>query len=550
MNIPRSTLSRNPFPGKPFGPEDQPWLHGRDRQLAELKARLSTHRFAFLSGAAGTGKSSLIQAGLIPSLLQQGHKALAGKSWAVTQAPAGADALASLTDALARRGVLHPDQKTAPQYREGILELLSKHPDGLTEACRNSEYVSQHNLLIVFDPAEAVLGKPFDPRVIRLLLQSLRHPDLAVYALFSFRPDQLSLFQRHEELSRLLPMSHVQLYPMSQAELAQAIRQPLLRAGARIDEDALLRLVRELHEGDQQLSRLQQVMNSVWSAWMQEGTRGPVTLKHLPKSLKAADIQASVRRPAGKDAQPEPPAAEPPAEAPVPAAPPPPPAAETPAPESPADTAEQAFAAHSPAEQQALARALAALAEVHPDASIAPQVRSAEVRTLAEIAGLPAAALARHLQAWADRSLLRAEPAGPVGPASMVHLAQPELLRTWPRLAALAGQERHAVAHYRNLAATAVDGQALTEADLQAALDWWRSSPPSRAWGMLYHPEFDTIQVYAGYFLESAPPAPEPPPVPEAPALEPAAQEPQADAPAPEAESPKPRMGIKIERRK
>ncbi len=58
---------KNPFVGpRPLGPNDR--LYGREREIAELGYRLHAERVVLLHSPSGAGKSSLIQAGLLPEL--------------------------------------------------------------------------------------------------------------------------------------------------------------------------------------------------------------------------------------------------------------------------------------------------------------------------------------------------------------------------------------------------------------------------------------------------------------------------------------------------
>ncbi|WP_461033374.1 WD40 repeat domain-containing protein [Streptomyces mayteni] len=58
-----------PYPGLArFEPADHARFFGRDRPVAELVALVRERRFAVLVGASGSGKSSLLRAGLVPAL--------------------------------------------------------------------------------------------------------------------------------------------------------------------------------------------------------------------------------------------------------------------------------------------------------------------------------------------------------------------------------------------------------------------------------------------------------------------------------------------------
>jgi len=58
-----------PYPGMvPFRPEDARFFFGRDAEIQDLLTRLRAHRFLMVIGSSGSGKSSLVLAGLLPRL--------------------------------------------------------------------------------------------------------------------------------------------------------------------------------------------------------------------------------------------------------------------------------------------------------------------------------------------------------------------------------------------------------------------------------------------------------------------------------------------------
>src|SRR5262245_49008399 len=70
-----------PFPGlRPFKTSEFQLFKGREGQAEELIKRLKRNHFLAVIGSSGTGKSSLIRAGLIPQLFG-GYLHEAGSSW-------------------------------------------------------------------------------------------------------------------------------------------------------------------------------------------------------------------------------------------------------------------------------------------------------------------------------------------------------------------------------------------------------------------------------------------------------------------------------------
>src|SRR5439155_27225504 len=73
----------NPFPGlRPFETHESHLFFGRDQPIAELVARLARYRFLAVIGVSGSGKSSLVRAGLIPAL-ERGYLIDTGLRWRI-----------------------------------------------------------------------------------------------------------------------------------------------------------------------------------------------------------------------------------------------------------------------------------------------------------------------------------------------------------------------------------------------------------------------------------------------------------------------------------
>jgi energy-coupling factor transporter ATP-binding protein EcfA2 len=71
----------NPFPGlRPFEPDEDHLFFGREKQIDEVLRKLRTNRFLLVTGTSGSGKSSLLRSGLIPSLYS-GLMANTGSNW-------------------------------------------------------------------------------------------------------------------------------------------------------------------------------------------------------------------------------------------------------------------------------------------------------------------------------------------------------------------------------------------------------------------------------------------------------------------------------------
>src|SRR5262245_21558932 len=89
-----------PFPGlRPFNEFDQRLFFGRTRQIGELLEHLKAYRFLAVVGVSGSGKSSLILAGLVPRL-RQGFLVKAGDRWKKAVLRPGKSPIDALAEAL------------------------------------------------------------------------------------------------------------------------------------------------------------------------------------------------------------------------------------------------------------------------------------------------------------------------------------------------------------------------------------------------------------------------------------------------------------------
>src|SRR6266849_40608 len=90
----------NPFPGlRPFQMEEEYLFFGRETQRKELIALLREHRFVAVLGASGSGKSSLVRAGLLPALFG-GVMTKAGSHWNIAILRPGGGPMTNLAEAL------------------------------------------------------------------------------------------------------------------------------------------------------------------------------------------------------------------------------------------------------------------------------------------------------------------------------------------------------------------------------------------------------------------------------------------------------------------
>ncbi len=142
----------NPFPGlRPFEPHESTLFFGREDQCDDLLTRLGRRRLVAVVGMSGSGKSSLVRAGLLPAL-DRGYLPSAGSSWHIAIFRPGSDPVANLTRGLAERRL--PGGGAAGESPDEIRALLDASSLGLAAVARRLLQDTGDSLLVVADQFE------------------------------------------------------------------------------------------------------------------------------------------------------------------------------------------------------------------------------------------------------------------------------------------------------------------------------------------------------------------------------------------------------------
>jgi formylglycine-generating enzyme required for sulfatase activity len=237
--------------------EHAPVFFGRTRARNELR-ELVAHRitsgraFVLVFGASGSGKSSLVKAGLLPDLALPGMIARVGLVRRAVMRPsdAGGDLLAALAAAILSPTAL--PELGRLQYSPGQLAaLLHEAPgqaslpirQGLTEAGKAAGLtdIAEARLVIVVDQLEEIftidrLGQR-DRDVFVAALDTLAKSEL-VWVVATMRSDFFDRLETVPALAALSAQGQFLLLPPDEAEIGQIIRQPAQEAGLRFEHDA------------------------------------------------------------------------------------------------------------------------------------------------------------------------------------------------------------------------------------------------------------------------------------------------------------------------
>ena len=186
--------------------------------------------FLAVVGLSGSGKSSLVFAGLVPAL-ERGHLSGAGATWKIAEMRPGSDPLARLLRCLDRTLGLSPSARHS-----------SLGPLGLIEASRTGRGESE-NLLLVVDQFEELFRfqrdhqreSPRGGRVRAAADRCTQQYGGRLYVVITMRSDYLGDCSRFPGLPEILNGCQYLTPRLTRDQAREAIRGPAALAGVAID---------------------------------------------------------------------------------------------------------------------------------------------------------------------------------------------------------------------------------------------------------------------------------------------------------------------------
>ena len=241
-----------PYPGmRPFAADDAGSFHGRDTEIADLIGRLRAgEREIFVIGPSGSGKSSLVTAGVLPRL---------------------ARGVAGLGPFVVRE--LRPGEKPATRLGQ-LLEQPAGEP--LVAANRVARLLAHRgrgtSLLIVVDQLEELFTLASADERTQFLdaLHALRK-ERGCAVVFTLRADFFgALMESALWTERCGQLSRVEVSPLRGEALREAIAAPARDVGVAIEPELIERLVADAACEPGILPLLQDTMVQLWDVRVEQ----------------------------------------------------------------------------------------------------------------------------------------------------------------------------------------------------------------------------------------------------------------------------------------
>ena len=468
----------NPFPGlRPFEFHESHLFFGRDGQSEQLIAKLAATHFLAVVGTSGSGKSSLVRAGLLPALFG-GMMASAGSQWRVAVMRPGNDPVGNLANALNAPGVFGTDPTleagesigaegvdAADQaLQTAILEAtLRRGSLGLIEAVRQANLSGHENLLILVDQFEELFRVEHAVRreteendkaaFVKLLLEAGGQRELPLYVLLTMRSDYLGDCAQFWDLPEAINAGQYLIPRMTREQCRASITGPVAVGGAEGTPRLVNHLLNDVGDNPDQLPILQHALMRTWEQWQEEGLpAAPLDLRHYQAIGGMAEALSR--------------------------------------------HADEAFKELSEERQKLAEQMFKCLTEKGPDNREIR--RPLTVREIGAVTGAEESEIMAVIDVFrhAGRSFLMPPVEVRLTAEALIDISHESLIRQWQRLRDWVEDEAQSARDYRRLAEDAMGyGKGETslwrDPELQIALNWRERIQPNAPWAQRYYPAFE-----------------------------------------------------------
>jgi DNA-binding SARP family transcriptional activator/WD40 repeat protein len=220
-----------PYKGlAPFEATDAPYFHGRRQAVAELVARMADLPLLALTGPRGSGKSSVLRAGLLPALAE-GILPDSGHWRALLVTPSTATGLRERLAEVPEAPLPDPEPDVEPGSPDSpTTELPVLVVDG-----DEGESAPPYTVLVIdqFEQAYTVLDGDERSELLETVVAAARSGTVSV--VLGLRSEFYPSVAAHPELADLVTANTVLLAPMTDDELWEAVVEPAAMVGISVE---------------------------------------------------------------------------------------------------------------------------------------------------------------------------------------------------------------------------------------------------------------------------------------------------------------------------
>ncbi|MGA7979065.1 MAG: caspase family protein [Chromatiaceae bacterium] len=238
---------------------DPEYFFGRNSLVDQLLERIRSGNFAAVTGVSGSGKSSVVRAGLLHQL-KRGQRLAGSYTWPLAVMLPGEHPLESLVEVF----------RHSPRTRLGDLAALLETGSGDSLSSIVDCVVGDGRLILVIDQFEEVFTRCQDEAeregFLGCLLGALETTASRLTVVVTLRADFFSKCaeRAYAGLAQRIQDSLITVLPMSTRELRAAVVEPAHKVGLAVDEDLVSEVIAALHREPANLPLLEYTLTELW----------------------------------------------------------------------------------------------------------------------------------------------------------------------------------------------------------------------------------------------------------------------------------------------
>jgi WD40 repeat protein len=464
MVLKSATGAGNPFPGlRPFLSDDRNMFFGRESESGEILKKLLKNRILTVIGPLGSGKSSVVNCGVVPEMIRLTEQD--NNSLKIVLFQPGTDPVANMTNAFTQAFSGNDDVE---KRDISFISHPKKDSDWLTATVKKLMIKPDGKVLIIIDQFEDIFtcnsneadvtGSNSNSEFVAMLENAINQTSADVYLLNVIRSEYIGDCANIRGLTNLINSSSYLLPQMTPGNFRSVLENSFLSAGARIDSNLVIRIMDDLSFQINPLAVLQHLMMRTFAYW---GSLGDPA---RPVGISDYEVVGTIRNALSKHA-------------------------------------EEVYEELNQDEKEICRKMFRAMTGYKVDIKkIRPPLNISTLKAIVQCSDNELFQVIEKFRA-PGRSFLTPDYKIPLDEKSVIDFSTESLISIWDRLKGWVEDELSSARMYLKLSEASgmfQKGKAnlLKDSDLKLAVKWRENQRPTLSWAERYDPAFERVMVY------------------------------------------------------
>ena len=261
----------NPYVGlRPFRDDENLLFFGRDEQTLELLQRLHTNRFVAVVGSSGSGKSSLIRAGLIPAL-KGGFLVENSSQWLIAIMKPGQNPVYNLAETILHQ--IDPQIKTS-EIQAFVIRVKKEGVSAILDVIEPLRKNKNSNFFLLVDQFEELFRFSMKQKdasfkteaidFVNIILKLSEQKHIPFYVVLTMRSDFIGDCAQFFGLPEALNKSQYLVPRLNRLELKKVIEGPAKLYGGKFNAALTSRVINDLGKVKDELPLVQHALMRMW----------------------------------------------------------------------------------------------------------------------------------------------------------------------------------------------------------------------------------------------------------------------------------------------